>query len=90
MPLFAEKFIKMQRHGSFLEKLQSFAEIVDLCAFSRIEPLFAEKFIETPKHGSFFEKQSIWPKLCNFSNKVSYLCISTNFSGKSYKKSLIS
>ena len=36
------------------------------------------------------EKSSIWPKLCNFSNKLPCLCISINFSGKSCKKCLIS
>ena len=36
------------------------------------------------------EKSSIWPKLCNFSNKLACLCISMNFSGKSCKKCLIS
>ena len=36
------------------------------------------------------EKSSIWPKLCNFSNKLSCLCILINFLGKSCKKCLIS
>ena len=36
------------------------------------------------------EKSSIWPNLCNFSNKLPCLCISMNFSGKSCKKCLIS
>ena len=36
------------------------------------------------------EKSSIWPNLCNFSNKLPCLCISINFSGKSCKKCLIS
>ena len=45
------------------------------------------------KSGSIREKarkSSIWPKLCNFSNKLPCLCISTNFSGKSCRKCLIS
>ena len=36
------------------------------------------------------EKSWIWPKLCNFSRKLPYLCISINFSGKRCKKCLIS
>ena len=94
LQLFPEKFIEIKRHGSLLEKLQCFGEIDDFFVLFHelsnfLEPL-AEKFIETPKHGSLFEKPSIWPKLCNFSNKVPYLCISMNFSEKSYKRCLIS
>ena len=36
------------------------------------------------------EKSSIWPNLCNFSNKLPCLCISMDFSGKSCRKCLIS
>ena len=45
------------------------------------------------KSGSIREKprnSSIWPRLCNFSNKLRCLSISINFSGKSCKKCLIS
>ena len=46
LQLLAEKFMKMPKHGSLLQKMR---------AFSRNEPLFvAEKFIQTPKHRWFF------------------------------------
>ena len=47
--LLAEKFMKMPRHGSLLEKLQVLAKSMLFRAFSRNEALFAtfsEKFIE--------------------------------------------
>ena len=36
------------------------------------------------------EKSSIWPNLCNFSNKVRCFCISMNFQGKSCQKCFVS
>ena len=36
------------------------------------------------------EKSSIWPNLCNFSNKLRCFCISINFQGKSCQKCLVS
>ena len=41
LQLFAEKFTKTPRHGSFLEKLQVLAKSMIFRAFSRNEPLFA-------------------------------------------------
>ena len=40
-PLFAEKFMKMPKHGSLLQKLQVFANSMVFRAFSRNEALFA-------------------------------------------------
>ena len=39
--LFAEKFTKTPKHGSFFEKLQVLAKSMIFRAFSRNEPLFA-------------------------------------------------
>ena len=41
LQLFAEKFTKTPKHGSFLEKLQVLAKSMIFRAFSRNEPLFA-------------------------------------------------
>ena len=51
---------------------------------------FQEKVTKRSHFVKKHEKSSIWPKLCNFSNKLPCLCISMNFSGKSCKKCLIS
>ena len=50
---------------------------------------FQEKVAKSASSRKKHEKSSIWPKLCNFSNKLPCLCISINFSGKSCKKCLI-
>ena len=54
------------------------------------DELFRKKLQEVPHFVKKHEKWSIWPNLYNFSNKLPCLCISMNFSGKSYKKCLIS
>ena len=54
------------------------------------DELFRKKLQEVPHFVKKHEKWSIWPNLYNFSNKLPCLCISKNFSGKSYKKCLIS
>ena len=51
---------------------------------------FQEKVKKSASFREKHEKPSIWPTLCNFSNKLPCLCISINFSGKSCKKCLIS
>ena len=62
LQLFAEKFVKTPKHGSFLEKLQLLAKSMSFRVFSRNEALFAENFVKTPKHGSFFEKLQVLAK----------------------------
>ena len=52
--------------------------------------LFRKKLQKVAQFVKKHEKSSIWPKLCNFSNKLPILCISMNFYGKSCKKCLIS
>ena len=58
--------------------------------FWRFDELFSKRLQEVAQFVKKHEKSSIWSKLCNFSNKLPCLCISMNFSGKSYKKGLIS
>ena len=54
------------------------------------DQLFRKKLQKVPQFVKKHEKSSIWPNLWNFSNKLQFLCISINFSGKSCKKYLIS
>ena len=50
------------------------------------DQLFRKKLQKVLHFVKKHENSSIWPKLCNFSNKLPCLCISINFSGKSCKK----
>ena len=47
------------------------------------DELFSQRLQKVAQFVRKHEKSSIWPKLCNFSNKLPCLCISINFSGKS-------
>ena len=67
--------------------LQLFEETTMSLHFDK---LFRKKLQKVPYSVKKHEKWSIWPKLCNFSNKKPCLWISMNFSEKSCKKCLIS
>ena len=54
------------------------------------DELFRKKLQKVPHFVKKHENSSIWPKLCNFLNKLPCLCISMNFSERSCKKCLIS
>ena len=54
------------------------------------DQLFRKKLQKVPHFVKKHVESSIWPKLCNFSNKLLCLCISMNFSGKSCKKCVVS
>ena len=54
------------------------------------DELFRKKLQKVPHFVKKHEKSSIWPKFCNFSNKLPCLCISMNFSEESCKKCFIS
>ena len=56
----------------------------------RFHELFRKKLQILPHFVKKHDKPLIWPKHCNFSNKLPCLCIAINFSGKSCKKWLIS
>ena len=88
---------KVAKTASFREKarkLIDFVKTMQLFLTNYHVLVFRWTFQQkVAKSGSIREKarkSSIWPKLCNFSNKLPCLCISINFSGKSCKKCLIS
>ena len=54
------------------------------------DELFRKKLQKVPHFVKKHEKSSIWPKLCNFSNKLRCLGIFMNFSERTCKKCLIS
>ena len=69
---------------------QNFAAFRKTTMSSHFYELFRKKLQKVPHFVKKHEKSSIWPKLCNFSNKLPCLSISLNFSEKSCKKCLIS
>ena len=88
---------KVAKSGSFREKARKnidLAKTLQLLEQTTMSLHFDELFRKKLQKGPHFvkknEKSSIWPKLCNFSNKLPCLCISMNFSGKSCKKCVIS
>ena len=81
-------FIKKHENSSIWPKLCNFFEQSTM--FWCLDELFSKRLQKAAHFVKKHEKTSIWPKLCNFWNKLPCLCISMNFSGKSYKKGLIS
>ena len=84
---------KVAKSGSFREKARKNIDLAKtLQLFEQttmslhFDELFRKKLQKGPHFVKKHEKSSIWPKLCNFSNKLPCLCISMNFSGKSCKK----
>ena len=88
---------KVAKTASFREKAR---EIIDLAKTFQLfeqttmslhfDELFRKKLQKVPHFVKKHQKSSIWPKFCNFSNKLPCLCISINFPGKSSDKCLIS
>ena len=81
-------FMKKHENSSIWPKLCNFFEQSTM--FWCLDELFSKRLQKAAHFVKKHEKTSIWPKLCNFWNKLPCLCISMNFSGKSYKKGLIS
>ena len=88
---------KVAETASFREKARKLMDLAKTMQLFRTNcRVFVFRWTFQPKVAkscSIREKakiSSIWPKLCNFSNKLPCLCISMNFSGKSCKKCLIS
>ena len=73
-------------HG-FRENLQLYEQTT---MFWHFHELFSKNLQQVPHLVKKHEKSSIWQKLSNFSNKLPFLCISINFSGKRCRKCLIS
>ena len=81
-------FVKKHKKPSIWLKLWHFFEQTTMFWFFN-EP-FSKRLREVAHLVKKHEKWSVWLKLCNFSNKLAFLCISINFSGKRCKKCLIS
>ena len=60
--IFPENFIEMPKHGSLLEKLQSFGQIDDFSCFLTKRGTFFFKLHRNAKHGRFFEKLQVLTK----------------------------
>ena len=58
--------------------------------FWRFDEHCSKKLQKAARAVKKHEKSSIWPNLCNFSNKLRCFCISMNFQGKSCQKCFLS
>ena len=88
---FCEKFAKSCSIREKARKIIDLAKTVQVSEQTAMslhfDELFRKKLQKMPHFVKKHEKSSIWPKLCNFSNKLPCVCISINFSGKSCRKS---
>ena len=71
--LISWKSTKNHRFGQNLHLLEQ------TTMFWHFHKLFSKKLQKVPHFVKKHEKSSIWPKLCNFSNKLPCFCISMNF-----------
>ena len=78
---------KMTKNHRFGLNLQLFEETT---MFRRFCQIFSKKLQKVAHFVKNDDRSSIWPKLCNFWNKLPCLCLSMNFSEKSCKKYLVS
>ena len=78
---------KMTENHRFGLNLQLFEETT---MFRRFCQIFSKKLQKVAHFVKNDDRSSIWPKLCNFWNKLPCLCLSMNFSEKSCKKYLVS
>ena len=79
-----EKERKVINLGKSLQLFEQTSMFLHFNEFSRKKLPKVLRFVK--KH----QKSSIWPKLCNFSSRLPCFGISMKFSGKKYKKCLIS
>ena len=84
---------KVAESASFSEKTLKIIDCAKTCnffeqstMFMRFDELFSKRFQKVPRFVKKHEKSSIWPKLCNFSNKLPCFGISMIIAGKSCKK----
>ena len=84
---------KVAESASIREKARKIIDLAKTMQLSEqttmslhFDELFGKKLQKVPHFVKKHEKSSIWPKLCNFPNKLPCLCISMNFSAKSCKK----
>ena len=78
---------KARKIVDLAERLQLFQQTIIIGRFGKF---FSKKLPKVPHFVKKHEKSSIWPKTCNFSNKLPCFGVSTNFSAKRWKKCLIS
>ena len=97
LPCFDVSMNFSAKSASFREKTRKTIDLAKLCNFFEqttmfwcFDELLRKRLQKVAQFVKKHEKSSIWPNLCNFSNKLPCLCISMNFSGKSCKKCLIS
>ena len=88
---------KVAKSAWFREKARKIIDIVKtLQIFEQttmslhFDEVFRKKLQKVPDFVKKHEKSSIWSKLCNFSNKLTCLCMLMKFSGKSCRKCFIS
>ena len=74
---------KSTKNHPFVQTLQVFEQTT---MFWHFHELFSKKLQKVPHFVKKHEKSSIWPKLCNFLNKLPCLWISINFWGKGWKR----
>ena len=87
---------KVAKSASSREKARKIIDFVNLqlsektTMFWRFDEHCSKKLQKATRAVKKHEKSSIWPTLCNFSNKVRCFCISMNFQGKSCQKYFVS
>ena len=79
---------KVAKSASSREKARNIIDFVNLqisektTMFWRFDEHCSKKLQKAARAVKKHEKSSIWPNLCNFSNKLRCFCISMNFQGK--------
>ena len=87
---------KSSKSASSREKARKIIDFVNLqlsektTMFWRFHEHCTKKLQKPSRALKKHEKSSIWPNLCNFSNKLRCFCISMNFQGKSCQKCFVS
>ena len=83
---------KVAKSASSREKAPKIIDFLNLqlsektTMFWRFDEHCSKKLQKAARAVKKHEKSSIWPNLCNFSNKLRCFCISMNFQGKSCQK----
>ena len=87
---------KVAKSASSREKARKIIHVVNLqlsektTMFWRFDEHCSKKLQKAARPVKKNKKSSIWPNLCNFSNKLRCFCISMNFQGKSCQKCFVS
>ena len=87
---------KVAKSASSREKAPKIIDFLNLqlsektTMFWRFDEHCSKKLQKAARAVKKHEKSSIWPNLCNFSNKLRCFCISMNFQGKSCQKCFVS